>query len=73
MKGDVSENDFIMLSNEVVKSISLCLCLSLVRVIVIHQSCHKEGQLCLHMPSTEFAHAHLKVNMVALYTKPFLG
>ena len=34
----------------------------------------KQGQLCLHMPSTEFAHAQLRVNMVALYTKPsFLG
>ena len=32
-------------------------------VIVIHQSCHKQGQLCLHMPSTEFVHAQLRVNM----------
>ena len=29
-------------------------------VIVIHQSCHKQGQLSLHMPSTEFAHATVK-------------
>ena len=32
-------------------------------VIVIHQICHKQGQLCLHMPSTDFAHAQLRVNM----------
>ena len=36
-------------------------------VIVIHQICHKQGQLCLHMPSTDFAHAQLRVNMTQKY------
>ena len=38
-------------------------CSSQELVIVIHQSCQKQGQLCLHMPSTEFAHAQFRVNM----------
>ena len=63
-------------------SLSLCLCY--VCVIVINQNCQKQGKLCklfLHMPSTEFAHAQLRVNRVCTCsvkgkhdTKPsFLG
>ena len=46
-------------------SLSLCPCY--VCVIVINQNCQKQGKLCklfLHMPSTEFAHAQLRVNRV---------
>ena len=42
---------------------SLCLCLSLVIVIVLHQICQKRGHLCLHVPSTDFVHSQLRVNM----------
>ena len=52
---------------EVVKSTSLSLCPCYVCVIVINQNCQKQGKLCklfLHMPSTEFAHAQLRVNRV---------
>ena len=44
-------------------SLSLSPCY--VCVIVINQNCQKQGKLCklfLHMPSTEFAHAQLRVN-----------
>ena len=69
---------------EVVKSTSLSLCSCSVSVIVINQNCQKQGKLCklfLHMPSTEFAHAQLRVNRVCTCsvkgkhdTKPsFLG
>ena len=46
-------------------SLSLCPCY--VCVIVINQNCQKQGKLCklfLHMASTEFAHAQLRVNRV---------
>ena len=70
--------------SEVVKSTSLSLCSCSVSVIVINQNCQKQGKLCklfLHMPSTEFAHAQLRVNRVCTCsvkgkheTKPsFLG
>ena len=52
---------------EMVKSMSLSLCLCYVCVIVINQNCQKQGKLCklfLHMPSTEFANAQLQVNRV---------
>ena len=52
---------------EVVKSKSLSLCPCYVCVIVINQNCQKQGKLCklfLHMPSTEFALAQLRVNRV---------
>ena len=55
------------LNREVVKSTSLSLCPCYVCVIVINQNCQKQGKLCklfLHMPSTEFTHAQLRVNRV---------
>ena len=73
-----------VLYTDVVKSTSLSLCSCSVSVIVINQNCQKQGKLCklfLHMPSTEFAHAQLRVNRVCTCsvkgkhdTKPsFLG
>ena len=70
--------------SEVVNSTSLSLCPCYVCVIVINQNCQKQGKLCklfLHMPSTEFAHAQLRVDRVCTRslkgkhdTKPsFLG
>ena len=46
-------------------------CSSQELVIVIHESCHTQGQLCLHIPSTEFAHAQLRLNMTQNHN--FLG
>ena len=71
---------FYFLPEEVVKSTSLSLCPCYVCVIVLNQNC-KLCKLFLHMPSTEFAHAQLRVNRVCTCsvkgkhdTKPwFLG